>query len=973
MAADATPTVVRARLEIRDLTEHEVALTGSPVAQWWREDAAPAAFALGRGEECWPGTEWNAHDVAPFVSRYVADVRIAGGCDAVVVRWRGSKAPGYFVHSAPDTAPVRISRAPEDGFREVIWPSPIEEWGLRILRKREGQAAWYSVLRLHKVSASASGAVTRPSDTEAAVPCSITEVALAGSESLQGLRRKLQADRAKRSRSVGSLPALVEGRFPAHDTSVFVCLRPSVPSRSFRIWREILSEAGVRCVSSDAADLARWMQGERPAKRSHGESISPTRYGVVIVSTEARLADVRSWLGAELTERLVSLMVSSEWMIDLAQRFHAWKNRSSTPRTEFSDWPEFSRYRWTFTPPVSPRSSVTEDAEVVQWKRALVAFNHLPQDAAAVFRLLGCRPNPVEQRARARAYSERLQSEHARDGIRLPPTWYHSVLTKIEGLMDQFFPWLQPVGSTSVHGAFPTPSTLVALLQTHCANKPFVRELLRVQRAYSFAKTARGGVSAFKHDAYEALAFRAAFWPHALDQSSSAAFAQATRKDQLTDRQTKYLREFVSTGKIGRAERLVASPSDSARVAYGQVYGVGETRAISLWNAGFHDPLSLLEQPLGALRDLGVTADTARALRHWQGTSPRKPREELTRIEGFLRPIAEELCPGVELLVGGSFRRGQQSCGDIDVILFHPQGPAAVVPLLVAKLASKEVGFLVEHLRLPSPVRCVDASGRDCEFPGLKFVGADPLRDEWEARSSATTNALLPKGVVSSRAPEAVTPEFDGSTGFPALASDTPPSSLEAHSRASSEEPRVPPNQVSSSSTTTASSFSGAALLLHAQSRWTCSSGAEGGPSAREPCGRGELPQALDGPQRSQPGFHDCQMYQGIAQWTTATSSRMVLRIDIKSWHCSQRGAAMVAFTGNSRFNRAIRRYAEAAGFHLNDKALCVSVGGVHSHPRECTTEEEVFHHLGLEWRAPHERLMFHVDDWGRALDPPES
>jgi len=102
-------------------------------------------------------------------------------------------------------------------------------------------------------------------------------------------------------------------------------------------------------------------------------------------------------------------------------------------------------------------------------------------------------------------------------------------------------------------------------------------------------------------------------------------------------------------------------------------------------------------------------------------------------------------------------------------------------------------------------------------------------------------------------------------------------------------------------------------------------------------------------------------MYQGIAKWPVKSPERF-LRIDIKAWHWSQRGAALIAFTGNQRFNRAIRRYAEALGFHLNDKCLCIAAGSLHSHPFESSSEEAIFDHLGLEWRSPPERLMFYSD-----------
>ncbi|KAA0154933.1 hypothetical protein FNF29_02077 [Cafeteria roenbergensis] len=139
---------------------------------------------------------------------------------------------------------------------------------------------------------------------------------------------------------------------------------------------------------------------------------------------------------------------------------------------------------------------------------------------------------------------------------------------------------------------------------------------------------------------------------------------------------------------------------------------------------------------------------------------------------------------------------------------------------------------------------------------------------------------------------------------------------------------------------------------------------------------------ALNGPDRSTPGFHEPQLYCGIARLPAAAGAPpsegpSYLRIDIKSWHWSQRGTALVAFTGNNRFNRALRRYADVLGLHLSDRAMCNRVlqgerpagDRWNDEPRVVTEEAHVFKELGLEFRQPHERLVFFVDQMHSALE----
>jgi DNA polymerase/3'-5' exonuclease PolX len=60
--------------------------------------------------------------------------------------------------------------------------------------------------------------------------------------------------------------------------------------------------------------------------------------------------------------------------------------------------------------------------------------------------------------------------------------------------------------------------------------------------------------------------------------------------------------------------------------------------------------------------------------RQWRAPKIRRPRAE---VEPHLLAVLEELAddnPGVEYVVGGSWRRGAESIGDIDILLIH-DGP----------------------------------------------------------------------------------------------------------------------------------------------------------------------------------------------------------------------------------------------------------------------------------------------------------
>ncbi|CAH1258127.1 POLB [Branchiostoma lanceolatum] len=85
-------------------------------------------------------------------------------------------------------------------------------------------------------------------------------------------------------------------------------------------------------------------------------------------------------------------------------------------------------------------------------------------------------------------------------------------------------------------------------------------------------------------------------------------------------------------------------------------------------------------------------------------------------------------------------------------------------------------------------------------------------------------------------------------------------------------------------------------------------------------------------------------------------------RLDIIVIPYSEFACALMYFTGSAHFNRSMRALAIKKGMSLSEHSLNTGVirkgkekifGGT---PLPCHTEEDVFKHLGLDYRPPHER-----------------
>ncbi|KAH7927186.1 hypothetical protein BV22DRAFT_1032056 [Leucogyrophana mollusca] len=104
--------------------------------------------------------------------------------------------------------------------------------------------------------------------------------------------------------------------------------------------------------------------------------------------------------------------------------------------------------------------------------------------------------------------------------------------------------------------------------------------------------------------------------------------------------------------------------------------------------------------------------------------------------------------------------------------------------------------------------------------------------------------------------------------------------------------------------------------------------------------------------------------YRGLCRLPEPNSKRR--RIDILCVPWESRGAALLYYTGDDIFNRAMRMKANVLGYSLNQRGL---YGGVVRDPRDrrvkvsegnivaSETEEEIFKILGVPWQEPRERV----------------
>lgn len=149
--------------------------------------------------------------------------------------------------------------------------------------------------------------------------------------------------------------------------------------------------------------------------------------------------------------------------------------------------------------------------------------------------------------------------------------------------------------------------------------------------------------------------------------------------------------EIAESGELRKLNEFKSSEEIRVIEMFKDVWGAGATTARTWYQQGL--------RTLDDLKTKGnLTSQQKIGLKHYHDFLDRMPREEAGKIERVVREAAESLVDGVIAQACGSYRRGKRTCGDVDVLVTHPDGKShkGLFAKLLAKL--KAEGFLTDDL-----------------------------------------------------------------------------------------------------------------------------------------------------------------------------------------------------------------------------------------------------------------------------------
>lgn len=191
------------------------------------------------------------------------------------------------------------------------------------------------------------------------------------------------------------------------------------------------------------------------------------------------------------------------------------------------------------------------------------------------------------------------------------------------------------------------------------------------------------------------------------------------------------LEEVVNTKSLKRLEHARNDPTSQALSLFLGIYGVGITTADKWIAQGFRTLEDLVQKAdLNANQKIGIE--------HYDDINSRIPRTEVTMIGEFVRKEAGRVDRDVTLLIGGSYRRGADTSGDVDFIITKPGTSSSddLVPFLEKLVGNlKKAGFLTAELASHS-------FGRD--DGGSKWHGCCVLPQPPQDPSSSSSSSRPP-------------------------------------------------------------------------------------------------------------------------------------------------------------------------------------------------------------------------------------
>lgn len=194
--------------------------------------------------------------------------------------------------------------------------------------------------------------------------------------------------------------------------------------------------------------------------------------------------------------------------------------------------------------------------------------------------------------------------------------------------------------------------------------------------------------------------------------------AEAKALEGIGEKIAKKIQEFIDTGSLQKLEKIRANDTNVAITELAKVTGIGPAAAQKLVQEGITSIEELRKHPdkLNHHQQIG--------LRYYEDFEKRIPRDEMLKLQDIAFGVIQKIDTEYTAKVCGSFRRGAESSGDIDILLTHTSFTSkdSKKPEILKNVVTslEKINFITDRLSLGDS----------------KFMGVCKLQDEGETKNT---------------------------------------------------------------------------------------------------------------------------------------------------------------------------------------------------------------------------------------------
>jgi len=175
-------------------------------------------------------------------------------------------------------------------------------------------------------------------------------------------------------------------------------------------------------------------------------------------------------------------------------------------------------------------------------------------------------------------------------------------------------------------------------------------------------------------------------------------YNEAIQLPRIGDRLAKKIEQIALTGRLKRLDYADQEPGDATLQLFMKIYGVGLSQGAKWVQQGY--------KTLDDLTTHAKLSDNQRiGIERYEDLNTRIPRDEVAALGEIVKQATAAIDPKAQVIIGGSYRRGAATSGDIDCLMTKPgtSKETDLLPFLrnLVEYLTKS-GFLVCSLSVPS-------------------------------------------------------------------------------------------------------------------------------------------------------------------------------------------------------------------------------------------------------------------------------